>query len=60
MLTVLKRASCMLQKPKYYRTLDYEMWVVYDTEKKKVIFGPDTHADCMMYIENHTKRKGGI
>jgi hypothetical protein len=56
MLTVLKRASCMLQKPKYYRALDYEMWVVYDTKKKETVFGPDVHRACMLYIEKHGGR----
>ena len=53
-LQILIRGSVSASRPKYYPQREWGMWVVYDSKKKKTIFGPSIHRACIRFIDEQS------
>lgn len=51
MLTIIKRMTAVLARPKYYPQSRHAQWCVYDTDKKITVYGPETRSACQRYID---------
>lgn len=58
MLTIVKNLSAVLSRPKYYRHMDHQQWVVWDTDKKQRVYGPNTHRACIQYMQREELNGG--